>query len=86
MEFYWVNVGATIKEVLDGDFLWAPEASTTESGKVRHLDHWDNVAQVKAGDLIFCCHGQHMREINQNRKSCSTTGSSRRSLFALFVK
>ncbi|WP_174907957.1 HNH endonuclease [Burkholderia diffusa] len=63
MEFYWVNVGLTINEVLSGNFLWAPDHTVTQSGKVQHLEHWDNVAAVKAGDLIFCCHSQRISHI-----------------------
>ncbi|MCA7883264.1 HNH endonuclease [Burkholderia contaminans] len=63
MEFYWVNVGLTINEVLSGNFLWAPEHTVTQSGKEQHLEHWDNVAKVKAGDLIFCCHSQRISHL-----------------------
>lgn len=63
MEFYWVNVGVTISEVLEDKFLWAPEASQTKSGNVKHLDHWDNVAKVNSGDLIFCCHDKAISHI-----------------------
>ena len=63
MEFYWVNVGLTINEVLSGSFLWAPQHTITQSGKEQHLEHWDNVAAVKAGDLIFCCHSQRISHI-----------------------
>lgn len=55
MEFYWVNVGSTHREVLEGNFLWAPVSSKQQSGKERTLVHWDNVGAVKKGDLIFCC-------------------------------
>ncbi|UEP31314.1 MULTISPECIES: HNH endonuclease [unclassified Burkholderia] len=63
MEFYWVNVGQTINEVLSGNFLWAPDHTVTQSGKVHHLEHWDNVAAVRTGDLIFCCHSQRISHI-----------------------
>lgn len=63
MEFYWVNVGKTIKEVLSEKFLWAPEASRTKSGEIKHLDHWDNVASIKSGDVIFCCHSQEITHV-----------------------
>lgn len=63
MEFYWVNVGATINEVIEGNFLWAPENSRTKSGKIKQLDHWDNVAKVKSGDVIFCCHDKKITHI-----------------------
>lgn len=55
MEFYWVNVGGTHKEVLEGKFLWAPVSSLQSNGKEKTLVHWDNVGAVKEGDIIFCC-------------------------------
>lgn len=55
MEFYWVNVGGTHKEVLEGSFLWAPVSSVQSNGKEKTLVHWDNVGAVKKGDIIFCC-------------------------------
>lgn len=63
MEFYWVNVGLTINEVLSGNFLWAPQHTITQSGREQHLEHWDNVATVKTGDLIFCCHSQRISHL-----------------------
>lgn len=63
MEFYWVNVGLTVNEVVSGNFLWAPQYTITQSGKEQHLEHWDNVAKVKAGDLIFCCHSQRISHV-----------------------
>lgn len=55
MDFYWVNVGGTHKEVLEGNFLWAPVSSVQSNGKEKTLVHWDNVGAVKKGDIIFCC-------------------------------
>ncbi|KAB0504731.1 HNH endonuclease [Pseudomonas moorei] len=55
MEFYWVNVNGTHKEVLEGNFLWAPLSSPQSNGKKRTLVHWNNVGAVKKGDVIFCC-------------------------------
>ncbi|AOJ16116.1 HNH endonuclease [Burkholderia vietnamiensis] len=63
MKFYWVNVGLTVNEVLRGNFLWAPQHTITRSGREQHLKHWDNVAAVKSGDLIFCCHSQRISHI-----------------------
>ncbi|ODP31105.1 HNH endonuclease [Pandoraea sp. ISTKB] len=68
MNFYWVNVGVTINEVCKGHFLWAPEASQTKSGNVKHLDHWDNVASVRQGDVIFCCHNKAITHIATARE------------------
>ena len=68
MDFYWVNVGLTVNEVLSGNFLWAPEASLTQSGKIKRLEHWDNVARVRAGDLIFCCHSQRITHLAKAKR------------------
>jgi putative restriction endonuclease len=62
MNFYWVNIGASYKEVTQNSFLWAPthavrlkdkndpSKGTTEA----YLSYWDNVKEVKKGDVIFC--------------------------------
>ncbi|WP_342051584.1 MULTISPECIES: HNH endonuclease [unclassified Cupriavidus] len=63
MAFYWVNVGKTIKEVQSGNFLWAPEASQSETGASMRREHWENVAKVKAGDVIFCYHEKKITDI-----------------------
>ncbi len=63
MAFYWVNVGKTIKEVQSGNFLWAPEASPSEAGAAMRREHWENVAKVKAGDVIFCYHEKKITDI-----------------------
>ena len=58
MNFFWVNIGLSHKEVVDGNFLWAPLHSQKEEadGVIRttRFGHWDVVATVRAGDVIFC--------------------------------
>lgn len=61
MAFYWVNVGGTIKEVRDNKYLWAPNQS--QSGKITRRPSWDNVAEVKLGDVIFCYHDKEITHI-----------------------
>jgi hypothetical protein len=63
MQFFWVNLGATHKEAKNGQFLWAPLSSLSKHGKVQFRVHWDNVARVKPGDLIFCYHDNYIRGI-----------------------
>ena len=58
MEFYWVNIGGTYKTVLDQHFLWAPISSISSVGNEITRLYWDNVANVKQGDIIFCCYNQ----------------------------
>jgi len=63
MQFFWVNLGATHKEAKNGQFLWAPLSSQSKSGKKQFRTHWDNVAKVQTGDLIFCYHDNYIRGI-----------------------
>lgn len=65
MQFFWVNLGTTHKEAKKEKFLWAPLNSRSQTGKVLHREHWDNVGKVKAGDLIFCYHDNYVRGIAQ---------------------
>ncbi|MBV7539410.1 HNH endonuclease [Duganella sp. sic0402] len=58
MEFYWVNIGGTYKTVLDQYFLWAPISSISSIGNEVTRLYWDNVANVKQGDVIFCAYNQ----------------------------
>jgi len=63
MQFFWVNLGATHKEAKNGQFLWAPLSSQSKTGKEQFRTHWDNVAKVQTGDLIFCYHDNYIRGI-----------------------
>jgi putative restriction endonuclease len=62
MEFYWVNIGMSLEEVKQNKFLWAPLCSKkprdpknlNKGFRTTHLSHWDVVADVKKGDVIFC--------------------------------
>lgn len=60
MEFYWVNIGATHKTVLDQHFLWAPKSSVNKVGNEVTRLFWDNVGKVRQGDIIFCCYDQRI--------------------------
>ena len=63
MQFFWVNLGATHKEAKNGQFLWAPLSSRSKRGIEQFRTHWDNVARVRTGDLIFCYHDNYIRGI-----------------------
>jgi hypothetical protein len=45
---WWVNQGSTLDEEKEG-YLWAP--TTTEKG--RSIYHWDNLLDVRKGDIIL---------------------------------
>jgi len=60
MEFYWVNIGTTHKTVIDQHFLWAPKSSVNKVGNEVTRFYWDNVGQVRQGDIIFCCYNQRI--------------------------
>jgi hypothetical protein len=54
MQFFWVNLGTTFREVLKYNFLWAPAYSITKRGTETINAGWKAVPQVKKGDVIFC--------------------------------
>lgn len=54
MNFYWVNVGISFKEVLQEGFLWAPVPYTNKNGKLISPAGWKHVPNMKKGDVVFC--------------------------------
>lgn len=54
MDFFWVNLGTSYKEVAVNKFLWAPAYVIGKNGKKKTNAGWDQVQEVKAGDVIFC--------------------------------
>lgn len=48
INIWWVNQGSTIDEEKKG-YLWAP----TKTEKGRSIYHWDNLLEVKQGDIIL---------------------------------
>ncbi|WP_084222113.1 HNH endonuclease [Pseudomonas sp. MOIL14HWK12:I2] len=63
MNFFWVNVGKTFNEALQGSFLWAPTQSKSESGRTRTLRHWEVVSEIKKGDVIFCAYNRFLSKV-----------------------
>ncbi len=63
MQFFWVNIGETHNEVIEGSFLWAPKSSLNKNGTTIFRKHWDNVGEVRAGDVIFCCYKKQINFI-----------------------
>jgi putative restriction endonuclease len=61
VRFFWVNVGQTYDEVINEEYLWAPQfgeylidPDNPDGGvKKRYFEHWTNVGDVRAGDIIF---------------------------------
>ncbi|WP_374419348.1 HNH endonuclease [Chromobacterium sp.] len=68
MNFFWVNIGTTNKEVREGEFLWAPISTMDAYGNEVFPRHWSNVGDVKKGDVIFCCFNQHIHYIAEAKK------------------
>lgn len=54
MNFFWVNVGTSFKEIKEYNFLWAPQFGTKKNGTKYVSKGWETVKEVKKGDLIFC--------------------------------
>lgn len=52
-KLFWVNVGSTYKEVLEEQFLWAPNVGYTNNGSTFVNAGWKAVQEVKKGDVIL---------------------------------
>jgi putative restriction endonuclease len=65
MRFFWVNIGGSYKESINGNFLWAP--NTTKDGKTTPT-HWANIGKVEKGDVIFCCYNKEVKFVAQATK------------------
>ena len=53
MNFFWVNLGTSHKEVFKNKFLWAPQFTINKKGSKIVNQGWSSVAKVKQGDIIF---------------------------------
>lgn len=54
VNFYWVNIGTSFKEVAEFKFLWAPKNTLNQKGQSIIDADWKAVPNVKKGDIIFC--------------------------------
>ena len=53
MNFFWVNLGTSYKEVFKNKFLWAPQFTLSKNATKIVNPGWSSVAKVKQGDIIF---------------------------------
>lgn len=60
MNYYWVNVGVSFKEVLQDGFLWAPVPYINDKGKKISSAGWKHVPSMRKGDIIFCNKDKHI--------------------------
>jgi hypothetical protein len=61
VNIWWVNQGKTFEVEREGEFLWAPLKSI--DGKA--LYHWENMAEVRQGDIIVHYSGGSIRAVSQ---------------------
>jgi len=54
VNFYWVNIGTSFKEVAEFKFLWAPKNTVNQNGQQIIDAGWKAVPNVKKGDILFC--------------------------------
>ncbi len=54
MNFFWVNLGTSFKEVKEYGFLWAPKYATNAKGKEVKNAGCEPMSKIKSGDVIFC--------------------------------
>lgn len=59
MEFYWVNIKSSYKEVEEQHFLWAPSYYTAPKKQAG----WRHVPNVKRGDVVFCYHHGYVSSV-----------------------
>ncbi len=52
-KLFWVNVGTSYKEVLEEQFLWAPNLGHKNNGSTFVNPGWKAVQEVKKGDVIL---------------------------------
>lgn len=60
MQFWWVSQNKTYRDEREGGYLWAPKRN--ENGQT--FFHWQNVAKVKPGDIIFSYFKQHLVSVS----------------------
>ena len=53
-ELYWVNIGKSYKEVLNDNFLWAPQPYLNEKNRLISNAGWKAIPNIEQGDIIFC--------------------------------
>lgn len=63
---YLVFQGNTFDEECKGQFIWAPQYTT--SGGTCH--HWDRLMEVREGDVIFNCSGGYIKAISKAKGPC----------------
>lgn len=54
VNFYWVNIGTSFKEVAEFKFLWAPKNTVNQNGQPIIDAGWKAVPNVQKGDILFC--------------------------------
>lgn len=55
INYFWVNIGKSKKEVKEKKFLWAPAYTYLKDGKTKTINAgWKHVPDVKKGDVLFC--------------------------------
>lgn len=69
MAFFWVNLGASYKEVAAHNFLWAPAYVVGNNGKKKINAGWEPVKEVNAGDVIFCNRDENIIYVAVARKA-----------------
>ena len=55
MNFYWVNIGTSKKEVREFHYLWAPTHTYVNGGRTKTINAgWKHMPNVRSGDILFC--------------------------------
>jgi hypothetical protein len=57
--YWWVNHNKTYRQELGGGYMWSPKVTKTGV----HLTFWDNMREVRPGDIIFSFHSSTIAAI-----------------------
>jgi hypothetical protein len=73
LNYYWVNIGISYREVLEQGILWAPQPYTDDKGTLKKSAGWLQVPNIKRGDIIFCNRDQKLIYIAIAKSDASTS-------------
>lgn len=63
MNYFWVNIGETYREVQENGFLWAPLPYSDQNGKLQNNAGWLPLHKAEIGDVFFCKNGHKFEYI-----------------------
>src|SRR6478672_8352661 len=66
--FWWVNQNQTHREEVAGGFMWSPKRNANGARN----QFYDNMLEVRPGDIVFSFYGTRMQQIGRATASAET--------------